>query len=137
MKKIDNERLLYQANTVPAGIAILFLVFNTWQTIFTLNLIDTAAAGIRVMEVILTNIILSFLVFIASFEMKRYNLRWSWAALVIGIFQCLRIFIAPAGIKPLNLNVVFPLFTAGILLIIASLWSLSKCKKYRLAKEQL
>ncbi|MCL2443576.1 MAG: hypothetical protein FWD13_08975 [Treponema sp.] len=71
MKK--NELLLYQKNVVPSVIVMLFLIFNTFQTIITLNTIDVSAAGIRVMEIILTNIVLSFLVFIASFEIKRYR----------------------------------------------------------------
>jgi hypothetical protein len=136
MKEIENERLLYQANKIPAGLALLFLLLNTWQTIFTLNSIDVTAAGIRVMEIILTNIVLSFFVFIASFEIKRYSIRWSWAALVMGIFQCLRIFIAPVGVRPINFNIVFPLITAGLIMIIVSLLSLSKCHKYYTAKKE-
>jgi hypothetical protein len=132
----ENEKLLYQANAAPSGFAMLFLIFNTWQCIFTLNTIDVAAGGIRVMEVILMNIFLSFLVFITAFEIKRYSLRWSWAGLGIGIFQCIRIFIAPVGLRPLVLNIFIPLLAAGIFLIIASVWSLVKCGRYRMAKKE-
>ncbi|MDR0455323.1 MAG: hypothetical protein LBH20_01400 [Treponema sp.] len=138
MKK--NEVLLYQANVIPSMLAMLFLLFNTWQVIFTLNGIDVAAAGIRVMEIILLNILLSFLAFIAASEMKRYNMGWSWAALGIGVFQCLRYFLIPAALqggRMTAINVVAPLEAAGFLLIAASLWSLVKCGNYRRAKKEL
>jgi hypothetical protein len=133
-----NEMLLYRANVMPSALAMLFLVFNTWQVIFTLNGIDAASAGIRVMEIILLNILLSFLVFIAASEIKRYNMRWSWAALVIGVFQCLRYFLLPDSLQGgiiTVINVAAPLEAAGFLLIAASLWSLVKCRAYRMAKE--
>jgi len=141
MKKneiLKNEILLYQTNALPSALALLFLVFNTFQTIFTLNTVNVSAAGIRIMEIILTNIILSFLVFIASSEMKRYNLRWSQIALVIGILQCLRYFILPESlrIKETLFTIIIPLETAGIFLIIAALISIIKCKKYNLAKKE-
>ncbi|MCL2804629.1 MAG: hypothetical protein FWD26_01650 [Treponema sp.] len=132
MKK--NEMLLYQVNSLPSAIALLFLIFNTTQTIFTLNTIDVSAAGIRVMEIILVNIVLSFLVFIASSEIKRYNLRWSQITLALGIFQCLRFFLLPAGLHSV-LIIVLPLQAAGFSLIIASAISLVRCKRYR--KEKL
>jgi hypothetical protein len=132
MKK--NEMLLYQANTVPSALAKFFLVFNTVQIIFSLNTVDIAAAGIRVMEIILLNIFLSFLVFIAASEMKRYNLRWSLASLGIGIFQCLRYFFIPAGTA--HTTIAVPLMLAGIILIAASIWSLVKCGRYRTAKKE-
>ena len=136
MKK--NEILLYQTNRLPSALALFFLVFNTLQTIFTLNTVDVSAAGIRIMEIILTNIVLSFLVFIAASEMKRYSLRWSQATLGIGIFQCLRFFLLPGSlrVKETLFTIVIPLETAGILLIIAALISIVKCKRYRLAKKE-
>ena len=137
MKK--NELLLYQKNIVPSAIVMFFLVFNTFQTIITLNTIDVSAAGIRVMEIILTNIVLSFLVFIAASEIKRYNMRWSWVALGIGVFQCLRYFLLPGILREGDaiLTIVFPLEIAGLLLIIASVISLFKCGRYQMAKKEL
>ena len=137
MKK--NEILLYQVNALPSTLALLFLLFNTFQTIFTLNTIDVSAAGIRVMEIILTNIVLSFLVFISASEMKRYSMKWSKAALGIGIFQCLRYFILPVSLRvPETLfTIILPLEAAGVLLIIAALISIRKCGKYNSAKKEL
>jgi hypothetical protein len=137
MKK--NELLLYQPNTFPSALALLFLVFNTFQAIFTLNTIDVSAAGIRVMEIILTNIVLSFFVFIAASEIKRYSFGWSWAALGIGIFQCLRFFFLPGSlhVEEVLLTIVFPLEAAGFLLITAACISLVKCRRYRIAKKEL
>jgi hypothetical protein len=118
---------------------MMFLVFNTCQTIFTLNAVDVSGAGIRVMEVILLNIFLSFLAFIAASEIKRYSMLWSWTALGIGIFQCLRYFLIPGSVqgKSTELIIVLSLEAAGFLLIIASVWSLIKCGRYRLAKKEL
>jgi hypothetical protein len=130
------ERLLYQANIIPSRLALLFLVFNTWQTICTLNTVDVAAAGIRVMEIILLNILLSFAVFVTAFELKRYSLPWSWTGMGIGLFQCLRVFFIPPGPQASRINIAVSLLCAGALLIFASLWSLSKGKKYRLAKKE-
>ena len=135
-KKLINERLLYQANTGPHVIALLFLPFNTAQTIFTLNTIDPVMAGIRVMETILLNILLSFLAFIVSSEIKRYNVRWSWAGLVIGILQFTRLFLNPYGPQGRLPLVLVPLAAAGISLVSASLWSLAKCRLYNLAKTE-
>jgi len=131
------QRLIYQANAGPSNAAKLFLIFNTWQTIFTLNMLDAAVAGIRIMEVIMINILFSFLVFIAAFEIKRYSLRWSWAALVIGIIQCLRYFLIPDGPFFAWINILVPLEAAGFFLILASVWSLPKCGKYRQAQREL
>jgi len=133
-----NGILLYKTNALPSSLALLFLIFNTLQTIFTLNTIDVSAAGIRVMEIILTNIVLSFLVFIAASEIKRYNFRWSLAALGIGIFQCLRFFILPAELQSPDcfFTIVLPLELAGLLLITAAIISLVKCERYRLAKKE-
>jgi hypothetical protein len=135
MKK--NEKLLYQANTVPAALAMFYLVFNTCQTIFTLNAIDVAATGIRVMEIILMNIILSFLVFIASSEIKRYSRPWSFIALAIGIFQCIRYFIIPDVNTDAFSRISLTLLTAGFILIIASILSLVKCWEYIQVKKEL
>jgi len=131
-----NEILIYQTNAFPSTLALFFLFFNTFQTIFTLNAIDVSAAGIRVMEIILTNIVLSFLVFIAASEIKRYNMMWSQITLGIGIIQCLRFFILPGSlnIKEVLFTIILPLEAAGILLITAALISIVKCRKYRLAQ---
>jgi len=128
MKK--NEKLLYQANSVPSSLALLYLVFNTCQTIFTLNAVDVSAAGIRVMEIILLNIILSFLVFIAASEIKRYSKLWSFISLATGIFQCLRYYIIPAVNGGAFVRISVTLLAAGLILIIASLMSLFKCNEY-------
>ena len=134
MKK--NERLLYQANTLPSSLALFYLVFNTCQTIFTLNAIDVSAAGIRVMEIILLNIMLSFLVFIAASEIKRYSRLWSLITLFTGVFQCLRYFIIPSVSGDAFVRISVTLVTAGVILIIASLISLIKCIEYLQAKKE-
>ena len=125
-----NEKLLYQANSVPSSLALLYLVFNTCQTIFTLNAIDVSSAGIRVMEVILLNIMLSFLVFIAASEIKRYSRLWSVISFVTGIFQCLRYYIIPAVSGEAFIRISVTLLAAGVILIIASLMSIIKCNEY-------
>ncbi|GHV36995.1 hypothetical protein AGMMS49546_03530 [Spirochaetia bacterium] len=128
------ERLLYQANSLPGALVMLFLAFNTWQTIFTLNGVNVSEAGIRIMEIILFNILLSFVVFVAASEVKRYSLRWSRISLGIGIFQCLRIFFISSTISGgIRINITLSLLLSGFLLIIASLLSIGKSKKYILA----
>jgi NADH:ubiquinone oxidoreductase subunit 3 (subunit A) len=140
----NNELLLYRANTAPSILAMLFLIFNTAQAIFTLNAVDASATGIRIMEIILLNIFISFLVFIAAAEIKRYNISWSWAALGIGIFQLLRYFLIPSRtfIESSSRETSFMiisilLLAAGIVLVTASVWSLIKCKRYSMAKKEL
>ena len=132
-----NEKLVYQVNGRPAALAMLYFAFNTWQTIFTLNMIDMVAVGLGVMWIILLNTLLSFLVFIISFEMKRYSVPWSWAGLGIGAFQCLRVFIIPDGAAGTRMNIAISLVAGGVLLIIASIWSLVKCGKYWRARKEL
>ncbi|MCL2128251.1 MAG: hypothetical protein FWH38_08350 [Treponema sp.] len=131
-----NERLLYQANNFSPALAFFFLFINTWQVIFTLNMIDVSAEGIRVMEIILLNILLSFLVFIVASEVKRYSLIWSWAGLGIGVFQCLRALFIPAGTRWIRINIAVSLEFSGFILIFASIWSLAKCAKYRQAERE-
>ena len=133
---MKNEKLVYQANALPSALAMLYFAFNTWQTIFTLNMVDVAAVGLRVMQIILLNTLLSFLVFIVSFEIKRYSLPWSWIGVGIGIFQCLRVFFIPAGAPGTRANIAVSLLIGGLLLIAASAWSLVKCGKYRQAKKE-
>jgi len=135
MKK--NERLLYQANTFSSSLALFYLVFNTCQTIFTLNAIDVSGAGIRVMEIILLNIMLSFLVFIAASEIKRYSRLWSLISLLTGIFQCMRYFIIPSVSPEAFVRISVTLVTAGVILIIASLVSLIKSEEYLQAKKEI
>jgi len=135
MKK--NEKLLYQANSIPSALAMAFLLFNTWQTIFTLNMVDMVAVGIRVMQIILVNILVSFLVFIVSFEIKRYNIPWSRIGVGVGIFQCLRVFFIPSGEPGTVANIAISIVAGGLLLIVASIWSLVKCGKYVQAKKEL
>jgi len=134
MKK--NEKLLYQANAGPAALIIISLLFNTWQTIFTLNMVDVIAVGIRVMQIILLNTMLSFLVFITSFEVKRYSVKWSRVGVWIGVFQLLRVFVIPAGEPLTRTNIGVSLAASGVLLILASLWSLVKCGKYQRAMKE-
>ena len=134
---MTNERLLYQVNSFPSILAMFYLVFNTLQTIFTLNTVNVSAAGIRVMEIILLNIILSFLVFIISSEIKRYSTRWSWTGLCTGVFQCLRVLFIPTTDFKAAMYIAVPLVLAGLILIFASIWSLIKSRKYRFAKEEM
>ena len=124
-------------NAHPAALAMLYFAFNTWQTIFTLNMVDVAAVGLRVMWIILLNTLLSFLVFIVSFEIKRYSVKWSWAGFGIGIFQCLRVLFIPDGASGTRMNIAVSLAVGGILLIAASVWSLVKCGQYLQAKKEL
>jgi hypothetical protein len=131
------EKLLYQANAVPAGLAMLFLIFNTLQTIFTLNNIDVSGAGIWVAEIILFNIVLSFLVFITASELKRYSLRWSYAGLGTGIFQGLRVFFISSTIQgAVRLCIAAALLAAACLLTIASVLSIIRGKRYLLALKE-
>ena len=130
-----NELLLYRINSFPAALALLFLIFNTAGVIFTLNAVDPAESGIKIMGVILLNILLSFLVFIASSEIKRYNLSWSLAALGIGVFQCLRCLLIPNVSEDARLRITVSIVAAGIILITASIISLVKCARYREARK--
>jgi hypothetical protein len=131
------EKLLYQANLGPSRLTMLFLVFNIWQTIFTLNAIDITAAGIRIAEIILLNIFISFIVFITSAEVKRYSVPWAWAGLGIGVFQCLRVFFISSTIRGnVRINITISLLIAGVLLIVSSAIAISKGKKYILALKE-
>jgi len=131
-----NEKLVYQVNAPPAALAMVYFAFNTWQTIFTLNMIDVVAVGLGVMWIILLNTLLSFLVFIVSFEIKRYSLTWSWIGVGVGIFQCLRVFFIPDGAPGTRMNIAISLAAGGVLLIAASIWSLVKSRKYHQAKKE-
>jgi hypothetical protein len=116
---------------------MVFLAFNTWQTILTLNAIDVSAAGIRIMEIILLNILLSFLVFITAFEIKRYSLFWSRAGIGTGIFQCLRtLFISSSISDPARILIALALLTSGFLLTLSSGLSIINCRNYKNAMKE-
>ncbi|MDR1788272.1 MAG: hypothetical protein LBR16_07475 [Treponema sp.] len=129
------EKLLYQPNAAPSRLAMLSLVFNTAQIIFSLNSIDVNAGGIRVAEIILLNIVLSFAVFVAATEVKRYSVPWSWGIFGIAVFQALRIAMMPASISGVAWAGISGLFAASAAsLFAASLWSLAQCRRYRIAQ---
>jgi hypothetical protein len=136
MKKY--EKLLYRANIIPSRLSMAYLVFNTFQTIITLNAVNVSVSGIRIMEIILLNIFLSFLAFITAAEIKRYSLPWSRAGLGIGLFQCLRSFFIPSGVsETARLYILLSLLISGCLLILSSGISIGISKKHLLAlKEQ-
>jgi hypothetical protein len=126
---------LYQGNQTPSRLALLFLAFNIWQTIFTLNAIDINSSGIRIAQIILLNIFLSFLVFIISAEMKRYSIRWAWAGLATGVFQCLRMFFISATISGgQRLNIAASLLLSGVLLALSSVVSIDRGRKRLIAE---
>jgi hypothetical protein len=130
------EKLLYQANALSYGLALFFLIFNTYQTIWTLNSIDVVEMGIRTAQIILLNIILSFAAFIVAFEMKRYSLRWSRAGLALGVFECSRVFfLAPSITGNPALHIRVSLLAAGLLLIAASALSWIRAKQRSVAEE--
>jgi hypothetical protein len=132
-----HEKLLYQANSTPAFLARFFLIFNTVQTIFTLNNINIAAAGLWVMQVILFNIILSFLVFIAAAEISRYSLRWSYIGLFTGIFEGLRVFfISPTIQGQPRLIIAAALLVASLFLTAGSVFSIIQGKRYLIAQTE-
>jgi hypothetical protein len=136
MKKY--EKLLYHANIIPSRLALAYLAFNTFQTIITLNAVNVSASGIRIMEIILLNIFLSFMVFITASEIKRYSLPWSRAGLGIGVFQCLRAFFISSTVSETpRLYITLSLLVSGCLLILSSGISIGISKKYLFAvKEQ-
>ncbi|MDR3335047.1 MAG: hypothetical protein LBT13_09220 [Treponema sp.] len=124
------EKLLYQSNTAPYWLAMLFLVFNTYQTIITLNMIDIVTAGILTAEIILLNILLSFLVFIVASEIKRYNLRWAYFGIGTGAFQCLRtLFVSTTISRVMRIHIIVSLLMAGFFLLTAALISMNRSKK--------
>ena len=128
------EKLLYRTNSVSYWLAMVFLVFNTCQTIFTLNNVNIAAVGILVLEIILLNIVVSFLVFIIASEMKRYNLFWTYLGLGLGIFELIRVFFISKTIpaEP-RLVILISLLVSGVFLVAASVISLDLCKKRNIA----
>jgi hypothetical protein len=131
------EKLIYHKNIIPSRLAMLFLIFNTWQTILTLNAVDVPAAGIRIMEIILLNVLLSFLVFITASEIKRYNIFWSRAGTGIGIFQCFRtLFILSTIPENTKAVIAITLLISGFLLIFSSGLSIVNCRKYTIALKE-
>jgi len=129
-----NELLLYRQNLTPSRLVLTYLIFNTAQTIFTLNGITVAAEGLRVAEIILLNIILSFVVFVTASEVKRYSRPWSLAGIVVAIFQVLRVFLIPGTVGGLSRALVTGcLLISAFTLFAASLWSLGLSGKYAIA----
>jgi hypothetical protein len=132
MKKY--EKLLYQANGLSYVLAMFFLIFNTYQTIVTLNGIDVVEMGVLTAEIILLNIVLSFLAFIVAFEMRRYSLKWSCAGLALGVFECARVFFLSKSIAETSaLHVRASLLAAGLLLIAASAFACLRARQRRTA----
>lgn len=131
------EKLLYHKNIIPSRLTLLFLIFNTGQTIVTLNAVNVPAAGIRIMEIILLNILLSFMVFITASEIKRYSLFWSRMGAGIGVFQCIRSLFISSTISDSTKALVTVFFlVSGILLIFSSGLSIANSRKYIIALKE-
>jgi hypothetical protein len=120
----NNERLLYQQNTISQQLFILYLLGNTMFTIFFAN---TADVDYDLGLFVMLNIVLSLLAFLTAVRQRVYAMNWGYAGLVIGAFQILRLLWIPEEImNPLRLQLVVLLLVTGALAIAGSVICLKR-----------
>lgn len=120
----NNERLLYQQNTISQQLFMLYLLGNTAFTIFYANAADVNSdLGLFIM----LNIVLSLLAFLTAVRQRLYAMNWGYVGLVIGVFQILRLLWIPEEIvNPLRLQLVGLLFVTASLAIVGSVICLKR-----------
>lgn len=114
----NNERLLYQQNTISQQLFMFYLLGNTAFTIFYAN---NAVVDYDLGLFIMLNIVLSLLGFLTAVRQRMYTMRWGYIGLAMGIFQLLRVQSIPEEIvDPLRFQLIGLLLVTGSLAIVGS-----------------
>ncbi len=117
----NNERMLYQNNSIGYLLVIGFVALNTYYTIFILNAMEkNSGVGVFVMLTIL----LMLLGFLMAIKVKIYSMIWSIISIIVGLFQITRIFFTSNNLEGLfgqSLNVI--LIVSGILCFCGGVYS--------------
>ena len=120
----NNERLLYQQNTISQQLFMFYLLGNTAFTIFFAN---TADVDYDLGLFIMLNIMLSLLAFLTAVRQRVYAMNWGYVGLLIGVFQILRLLWIPEEIvNPVRLQLVGLLLVTGSLAIAGSVICLKR-----------
>ena len=115
------KRRLYEKNSAPYGLMLLFIVGNGLYAVTALNRMDaTSDVGLIVM----VTIVLFLLGFLTAVKIRAYSIQWSVGALLIGVFQTARFFVALSdATEEMILPTVLYLLGSGIACVVAGAWS--------------
>ena len=138
------DRMLYEKNKQSSSLAVLAIVFNAlfFVSIYKSNIGSwyyTLLIGVSIVY----NLLFMMITFLISEGSKNYKVNFSYAAIVVGILQFVRIFIYPrmahAAETQTNdgvvnvmgnaqyIRVVLYLVISGVCLIVSALIGIKKC----------
>ncbi len=87
-----SERRLYQKNTIGYLLVLLHIALNVVYTIFSLN---NMPVDYWIGIFIIITIAMLLLGFLTAVKVQSYSMVWSFAAVLLGIFQLSRLLFAP------------------------------------------
>lgn len=120
------ERMLYKGNNLGYYLLIGFVTLNTFYTVFILNKMDKDA---RIGVFVMLTIFLLLFGFLMAIKVRKYSLFWSYLAIIIGVFQSMRILFTinnVEGLLSIVLDIV--LILSALLCITGGVVSLRKTK---------
>jgi hypothetical protein len=132
---MKDEKLLYRQNKFSGNLLMIYLLLNTYYTVYVLNKIPmNYYVGIFIM----INIFLSLFVFLLSSKLKVYSMPWSITSAILSILLVFRYFVdrkivLPQIGRPMNIRIVMIL--SVILPILASIIGLIRAFKYKEAEK--
>ncbi len=95
-KTIRLDRMRYTKNTLASTLAVLAILFDVFYfiSIYESN-VGSWYYNILIGASILYNLIFMLAAFLSSEGIKNYKIGYSWAMIVLGVLQIVRIFIYP------------------------------------------
>ncbi len=95
-KTIRLDRMRYTKNSLASGLALLAILFDVF---FFISIYESSVGSwyynILIGASILYNLIFMLAAFLSSEGIKNYKIGYSWAMIVLGVLQIVRIFIYP------------------------------------------
>lgn len=95
-KNIRLDRMRYTKNTTASGLALLAILFNVFYFISIYESdVGSWYYNILIGASILYNLVFMLAAFLSSEGIKNYKIGYSYAMIVLGVIQLVRIFIYP------------------------------------------
>lgn len=102
---VELDRMRYTKNTTSSRLALLAIVFDVLYFISLYKSdVGTYYYSILVGGSIIYNLVFLLATFLCSEGVKKYQVSYSWAMVILGILQIVRIFIIPMGARQAVVN---------------------------------
>ncbi|MCG8572796.1 MAG: hypothetical protein MJB14_21905 [Spirochaetes bacterium] len=127
-----NERFLYQLNHSGYLCILFFIAANILYSILALN---HMTPDYKLGLFIFVTIILLFTGFLSAVKVQTYSLKWSFADIVIGIFQLSRIAYTPTTAQGVPKIILYTaLVLSALSCILGGAISIKNCHRFEQAK---